>query len=41
MDDQFMIALDEEWVTLVKEAKLVGLGMEEIRDFLKNSIMED
>ncbi|MBP1950531.1 anti-repressor SinI family protein [Virgibacillus litoralis] len=36
MNDQFMIALDEEWVELVQEAKAAGLSIEEIKDFLQN-----
>lgn len=35
MNDQFMIALDEEWVALVQEAKAEGLSIEEIRGFLQ------
>ncbi len=36
MNDQFMIALDEEWVALMQEAKATGLSIEEIRDFLQD-----
>ncbi|MGP4105725.1 anti-repressor SinI family protein [Virgibacillus sp. L01] len=35
MNDQFMIALDEEWVALVQDAKEAGLTIEEIRGFLQ------
>lgn len=35
MNDQFMIALDEEWVALVQEARVAGLSIEEIRGFLQ------
>ncbi|WP_164667941.1 anti-repressor SinI family protein [Virgibacillus doumboii] len=41
MSDQVMIALDEEWVALVKDAKAAGLSIEEIRDFLNRDGKKD
>ncbi|SEP86331.1 Anti-repressor SinI [Virgibacillus subterraneus] len=41
MNDQFMIALDEEWVALVQEAKAAGLRIEEIREFLREDHGEE
>ncbi|WP_082684257.1 anti-repressor SinI family protein [Lentibacillus amyloliquefaciens] len=34
MSDQFLLNPDEEWIVLIKEAKAVGLTVEEIREFL-------
>ncbi|GEN54661.1 anti-repressor SinI family protein [Halobacillus faecis] len=28
--------LDKEWVSLLKEAKALGLSTEEVRDYLRN-----
>lgn len=30
------VALDLEWVILIKQAKLLGLTLEEVREFLQN-----
>lgn len=29
--------IDEEWVTLIKEAYILGISADEIRDFLKKN----
>ncbi|TFJ92512.1 anti-repressor SinI family protein [Lentibacillus salicampi] len=29
---------DEEWITLIKEARELGLSVEEVRSFLKGDI---
>ena len=29
--------IDEEWVTLIKEALIIGISVDEIREFLKKN----
>ncbi|MGJ9457640.1 anti-repressor SinI family protein [Oceanobacillus sp. CF4.6] len=31
------VAVDEEWVVLIKNAKKMGISMDEIRQFLKDT----
>lgn len=32
------IVIDEEWLELIREAKVIGLSIEEIRDFLNQNV---
>ncbi|WP_249871332.1 anti-repressor SinI family protein [Oceanobacillus saliphilus] len=34
------VAVDEEWVSLIKDAKKLGLTLEEVRHFLNSTVQK-